>query len=103
MLNFFDRLKFKIGFFFLNKKYVALYKLVNGRCGNASMLYKKNSEEIPQKIKNGYKQEKLEETIHRAIKDDMWIALYDVEMDKAAVQLMGDYCSKFSNKPDRFC
>lgn len=103
MLNFFDRLKFKIGFFFLNKKYVALYKLANGRCGNASMLYKKNSEEIPQKIKNGYKQEKLEETIHRAIKDDMWIALYDVEMDKAAVQLMGDYCSKFSNKPDRFC
>lgn len=53
--------------------------------------------------KKGYKQEKLKETIHRAIKDDIWIALYDVEMDKAAVQLMEDYCSRFSNKPDRFC
>ena len=61
---------------------------------------KKNSEKILLKIKNGYK---IEETIHRAIKDDIWIALYDVEMDKAAVQLMEDYCSRFSNKPDRFC
>lgn len=65
--------------------------------------YIKNFEEITLKIKNGYKQEKLEETIHRAIKGNIWIALYDMETDEAAVRLMEDYCSKFSNKPNRFC
>lgn len=67
------------------------------------MLYKKKFRRDTTKNKKGYKQEKIEETIHRAIKDDIWIALYDVETDKAVVKLMEDYRSRFSNKPDGFC
>ena len=97
-----EKLKFKIGFFLLNRKYTVLYKLANGRCGGAPMIYKKDSKEIPEQIKNGYKQEKIENIIHRIIKDDMWMVFYEADGDKFAMKLIEEYCAKFSNKPDRF-
>lgn len=101
-MNLLKSLEFKIKFFFLNRKYVALYKLANGRCGGAPMIYKKNSKEIPLKMKKGYKQEKIENIIHRIIKDDMWMVFYDADGDEFAMKLIEEYCAKFSNKPDRF-
>ena len=97
-----EKLKFKIGFFLLNKKYTVLYKLANGRCGGAPMIYKKDSKEIPSQIKKGYKQEKIENSIDRIIKDDMWMVFYDADGDEFAMKLIEEYCAKFSNKPDRF-
>ncbi len=58
-----EKLKFKIGFFILNKKYTVLYKLAKGRCGSAPMIYKKDSKEIPSQIEIGYKQEKINKKI----------------------------------------
>ena len=102
MFTLLEKLKFKIGFFILDRKYIALYKLANGRCGGAPMLYKKDSKEILEEEKRWFKQEKVRDIIHIIVKDNMWMAFYDAEGDEFAMNLIKEYCSKLSDDWDRF-